>query len=64
MDDFLELGGNSLQATQVISRVRAAMKVELQQDALFAAPTIAELAILVSQSEPARNESSIRKGVR
>ncbi len=38
------MGGNSLLATQIVSRIRAAFAVELQLSDVFAAPTIAQLA--------------------
>lgn len=50
-DNFFELGGDSLSATRVISRVRDALQVEVSLRGLFEQPTIAELAMLISQNE-------------
>lgn len=46
-DGFFQLGGNSLTATQVLSRVRQAFQVKLDIRDLFEHATIAELATLV-----------------
>ena len=43
-DDFFEAGGQSLSATQVVTRVREAFGVELPVRALFQKPTIAGFA--------------------
>ncbi|GAB3488159.1 non-ribosomal peptide synthase/polyketide synthase [Amycolatopsis cihanbeyliensis] len=48
-DDFFALGGHSLIATQVISRVRQDLRVEVPLRRLFAAPTVAAFARVVDE---------------
>ena len=48
-DDFLELGGHSLAASQVISRAITAFGFELSVQELFEAPTVADMALVVVQ---------------
>ncbi|HEX6909063.1 MAG TPA: amino acid adenylation domain-containing protein, partial [Longimicrobium sp.] len=50
-DSFFALGGHSLIATRLVSRIRRALGVELPLKALFSAPTLAALA---EQVEAAR----------
>jgi acyl-coenzyme A synthetase/AMP-(fatty) acid ligase len=56
-DTFLELGGNSLLATMVVSRVLAQFQVQLKLRLLMDAPTVAEMAELIVRTlieEPER----------
>jgi hypothetical protein len=46
-DDYFELGGDSLLATQVISRVKEILGVNISIATLFDKPTIAEIALVV-----------------
>jgi acyl carrier protein len=48
-DNFFEIGGHSLVATQVVSRLREREGVEVPIRELFARPTIAALAALVDE---------------
>jgi amino acid adenylation domain-containing protein len=49
-DNFFDLGGHSLTALQIISRVIEALKLELPVKALFESPTIAEMAEIIEQN--------------
>nr|WP_256980682.1 non-ribosomal peptide synthase/polyketide synthase [Rhodococcus sp. 14-1411-2a] len=55
-DDFFGLGGNSLNATQIVARIGAALDTRIGVRELFDAPTVAALA--------ARVESSVGAGGR
>jgi amino acid adenylation domain-containing protein len=59
-DDFFDLGGHSLMATQVISRVRQAFGVDLQIRQLFESSTIDSLSRHI---EELRSESPKRRPV-
>jgi amino acid adenylation domain-containing protein/FkbH-like protein len=54
-DNFFDIGGHSLVATQLLSRIRQAFQVELSLETFFASPTVAGLA---RQIEKTRLESN------
>ena len=51
-DNFFELGGHSLLATRVLARIDSYFAVRLPLRAIFEAPTIRQLAVMIS-SQPA-----------
>jgi acyl carrier protein len=57
-DNFFDLGGHSLMAVQIVSRIQQAFPIEIPQIYLFEHPTIAELADYIEQR--LRDESSDR----
>jgi len=46
-DSFFDLGGNSLQAMQLVTRLQAALAVDLDVSAVFLAPTARQLAAVL-----------------
>lgn len=50
-DDFFELGGDSILATQMISRLREMFQVDLPAVAIFDAPTVEKLAQFMIEHE-------------
>ena len=59
-DHFATLGGDSLQAMRVVSRIRAAFQVDLPLSRFYGAPTIAELARFVDATDWARGRTPQR----
>ncbi|RZK83221.1 MAG: non-ribosomal peptide synthetase, partial [Rhodococcus sp. (in: high G+C Gram-positive bacteria)] len=60
-DSFFDLGGNSLIATQLVSRIRSELDVPLAVRDLFESPTVAELADRLSQSDSADTRPALTR---
>ena len=58
-DNFFQLGGHSLVATQVIARVRTVFQVDVPVHALFQEPTIARLAEKIAEIKSANHGPAI-----
>ena len=52
-DNFFDLGGHSLSATQVISQVIKQFQLELPLQCLFQSPTVAKMAAVITQNQAA-----------
>ena len=50
-DSFFDLGGHSLNATQVVSQVIKQFQIEVPLQSLFESPTIAEMAALIAEHQ-------------
>jgi len=62
-DNFLELGGDSLLASQVISRVIKTFLVEVPLRSLFDSPTVAAMAVIIVQYQANRADQEHIDGV-
>jgi acyl carrier protein len=59
-DNFFDLGGHSLKATQVVSKIRGTLQVEISLRDLFENPTVAELALKIEHSASSKIEELAR----
>jgi amino acid adenylation domain-containing protein/non-ribosomal peptide synthase protein (TIGR01720 family) len=60
-DDFFQLGGHSLIATQILARIRDVFQVELSLGQLLAHPTINDLIKVIIQQQQLQQPSSLAK---
>jgi acyl-CoA synthetase (AMP-forming)/AMP-acid ligase II len=58
-DHFLQLGGDSVLATLLLSRMREEFQVAVSQADFFEAPTVAEQALLVTQRKAEQEEEEM-----
>ena len=55
LDSLFDLGGNSLVATRILSRVKKQFNVQVSVRELFVAPTVADLAVAVNRARQTEN---------
>jgi acyl carrier protein len=55
-DRFLDLGGDSLHAMRIISRVQEMWQIEIPPRLLYETPTVADMTVLVTQYLVAKTE--------
>ena len=60
-DNFFQLGGHSLIATQILSRIRDACQAEISFQELLENPTINDLSQVVAQAQQSEKSSSFTK---
>jgi amino acid adenylation domain-containing protein len=57
-DSFFEIGGNSLQAMQLVARLRADLGVDLGVSEVFLAPTPRALAVRIESTDPQTGDAA------
>ena len=60
-DNFFHVGGHSLKALQVISRLRRAFQAEVSVRAIFETPTVAGLAEVLEQTRVAQEDGDLAR---
>ncbi|MBK8552370.1 MAG: hypothetical protein IPL53_15400 [Ignavibacteria bacterium] len=55
-DDFFQIGGNSIKAIQLLSRISSHFKVQLETTDIFLLPTITQLASLIEEKQNIHDE--------
>jgi amino acid adenylation domain-containing protein len=53
-DNFFDLGGHSLAASRIISRILKTFELDLPIKALFDSPTVADMAVVITQNQANR----------
>jgi amino acid adenylation domain-containing protein len=56
-DDFFAMGGDSLRATQLLSRIQDSFGIRLEQEVLFQNPGLQQLAAIIDRSKTAAVDS-------
>ena len=62
-DDFFDIGGDSLKAGRVVSRIREEFEIDFSVKTFFSEPTIAKLALAVKCSDASKNDIEAITGI-
>jgi acyl carrier protein len=60
-DNFFDLGGHSLTATQLVSRIISQFRLDLPLQALFQSPTVAEMAAVIAKYQETLNDQELNR---